>query len=390
MKILGIETSCDETAISILEISGDEKKPDFCAIGNSVLSQIKIHAEYGGVFPNLAKREHSKNLVPILKETLNKAGLIEESKKQSEIPENLQKFLEREPELFKHFSEFIPKIEKPKIDAIAVTQGPGLEPALWVGINFAKALNMTWNIPIIPVNHMEGHLVSALLHKESLNKAQKLHLMQFPALALLISGGHTEIVLAEDFSKYKIVGKTKDDAIGEAYDKVARMLGLPYPGGPEISKLAEEERQKNNIERPFVLPRPMIHSKDLDFSFAGLKTAVLYTIKKLPKITEEIKKQIAKEFEDAVTEVLVTKMKKAIDENAVKTVLVGGGVIANKFIRKSLEEMIKKYEDINILIPDKEITTDNALMIALAGYFAIKQERKIGGLDFRAEGNLSL
>jgi len=203
MRILSIETSCDETGISILEVKGGKKSPSFKVLADSVASQIAIHAPYGGVYPMLAKREHIKNLPIILEKVLKKS-----------------------------------KIKKP--DLIAVTSGPGLEPALWTGIVFAKELSKKWNVPLIPVNHMEGHILSVFGKK----KKFKIPKMKFPVLSLLISGGHTELVLVKDLMKYKVIGQTLDDAAGEAFDKVARMLGLPYPGGPEISKLAEQLRAK--------------------------------------------------------------------------------------------------------------------------------------------------
>src|SRR3989344_915417 len=221
--ILGIETSCDETALALI----DGKK----ILANITLSQAKIHAQYGGVFPMLAKREHAKNLLPIFKKILETAGLSKPNqskipaKNHSDILEKIRMILEREPELLEQFLEFAPTIEKPPIDAIAVTKGPGLEPALWVGINFAKALATIWNIPIIPINHMEGHIVSALLCQNESSKFQVPN-FRFPAIALLISGGHTELVLMKDWFDYEIIGATKDDAVGEAFDKVARILGL--------------------------------------------------------------------------------------------------------------------------------------------------------------------
>jgi len=394
MIILGIETSCDETAVSILRVSGDKNTPNIKVLGNTVMSQIKLHEKYGGVFPMMAKREHAKNLIPILEKTLSEAGLFKKADKKTALDDTkLNIILEREPELLKTFLELIPTIERPNIDAIAVTYGPGLEPALWVGINFAKVLSAVWNIPVIPINHMEGHIMSAILPEIKNTESEiKVRDIEFPALALLISGGHTELILVKSFGEYEILGQTRDDAIGEAYDKVARMLELPYPGGPKISELAEKERVEKTPERPFVLPRPMIHSNDLDFSFAGLKTAVLYAIKKISgELTEKTKQQIAKEFEDAVTEVLVSKTRKAMEKFEVKNLIVGGGVIANKFIRKNLKDLISEFQNTTILLPETGMSGDNALMIALAGYFDTTYTKN--GLkkeDFRASGNLKL
>src|SRR3989344_3952801 len=266
MKILAIETSCDETAIAILECTGDEKSAKFTVLGNALLSQVEIHKEYGGVVPMLAKREHQKNLPHILNEALEKAN----------VP--LQ-----------------------DIDAVAVTAGPGLEPALWVGINFAKALALTWDKPLVAVNHMEGHVLASLLEKTG--EQFSISNLQFPILALLISGGHTELVLMKKWLEYELIGQTRDDAVGEAYDKVARMLSLPYPGGPEISHLSEEVRasELGGLTPKFTLPRPMLHDGTCNFSFAGLKTAVMQLLKKYPEVTNEEKKRVACEFEDAVS-----------------------------------------------------------------------------------------
>jgi N6-L-threonylcarbamoyladenine synthase len=270
----------------------------------------------------------------------------------------------------------------PDIYAIAVTSGPGLEPALWVGINFAKALGLLWNKPVIAINHMEGHVLSALMEGK----------LEFPALALLISGGHTELVVMEEWLKYQIIGETRDDAVGEAFDKFARMMGLPYPGGPEISKLASLARERG-IVSSYKLPRPMIHSDDFAFSFAGLKTAALYTIKKIPELTEEIKIELAREFEDAVVEVIIAKAKKALVQFGAKTLILGGGVTANKEIRRAFEEMVKEFPDTTLLIPDRLLSTDNAVMIGMAAYLNLTLDPSIitkPSDSIRAEGNLRL
>ncbi|MBX4210894.1 tRNA (adenosine(37)-N6)-threonylcarbamoyltransferase complex transferase subunit TsaD [Candidatus Parcubacteria bacterium] len=379
MKILAIETSCDETAISIIEASGAVLKPEFKVLGNAVLSQI-IHKEYGGVYPNLAKREHEKNLIPIFEKVLKEAKLFTKSMHDIDN-EALEKILVKEPELFKHFIEFIGTIDKPDIDYIAVTSGPGLEPALWVGIKFAEALSHVWNISVLPINHMEGHIASVLYKNTAA--------IEFPALALLISGGHTELVLAKKWGKYEILGQTRDDAVGEAFDKVARLLGLPYPGGPEISKLAAIAREKN-LPRQFELPRPMIKSDDFDFSFSGIKTAVLYTLKKIGDVTQEIREDMSREFEDAVTEVLIAKTEKALETHAAKSLILGGGVIANTHIRSEFEKLILNYPDVRLNLPAKEITTDNALMIALAAFVHLSKGEEISTSQISAEGNLKL
>lgn len=351
MILLGIETSCDETALCILEIRGVGEAFEYKIRANIIHSQIDIHQEYGGVFPALAKREHIKNL-PVL---------------YTKILKNAQ-------------------IDEIQIDVIAVTEGPGLEPALWTGIDFAKQLAQKLSVPIIPVNHMEGHIVSTFLESsEVLGKWHKLKPVEFPALSLLISGGHTELISIEKLGTYTLIGRTRDDAIGEAFDKVARMLSLSYPGGPEIAKLAAQAREENT-PRTITLPRPMIHSKDLNFSFSGLKTHVLYTLQKIESITGEVKKELAREFEDAVTEVIISKTRTALEATEFKTLIIGGGVIANSYIRKAFEALAGEY-GIPLYLPAPGLTGDNALMITLAG--ALLPNAK-GPEGIAARGNLSL
>jgi len=384
MKILAIETSCDETAVAVLKASQNKVE----VIGDALYSQIAVHAPYGGVFPNLAKREHQKNLVPLLLEALDEAKLSKQSKE--EIPKSkinkINKVLEREPELQNQFSALF-RIKKPKIDLITVTVGPGLEPALWVGINFAKALSILWDIKVRGVNHMEGHIVSSLWQSKGPSKFKiKKSTEVFPAISLLISGGHTEIVEVKDIGKYKLLGKTRDDAVGEAFDKVARVLSLPYPGGPEISKLASKWRERGE-ESNFTLPRPMIHTKDFDFSFSGLKTAVLYTVNKLESVDEKVKENIAKEFEDACIEVLISKTRRAVESSGAKSLIIGGGVSANKELRNQIKKLEKEF-NIEVLLPEPKLATDNAIMIGIASYLSHKQNLKSPKLE--AKGNLSL
>lgn len=380
MKILAIETSCDETAIALLE--ADRGLDSIGVLGNTVASQADLHARFGGVYPALAKREHAKNIVPVLLDTLKQAGFdinVEQNNLNSfslEQKNYLKKLFEHEPELYQIFIEHIPTItknSKSSIDSIAVTTGPGLEPALWVGINFAKALNYVWGVPIIPVNHMEGHILSPLLNLNSSSNKKA----QLPALALLISGGHTELVYVPEFGTYEKIGQTLDDAVGEAFDKVARLLGLPYPGGPHIAKLAGIDRSINP-RASIDLPKPMINSGDLNFSFSGLKTAVLYMTQKLEEeapnntLPDTTKQNIARAFEDSVTEVLIKKVLKALDEiggqNPIKTILVGGGVSANTFIKQGLINAVQKYDpNISVLFPTPDLSTDNAIMIGMVG-----------------------
>ena len=435
MKILSIETSCDETAVAIVEANGGFENPSFKILGNSLLSQIEIHKEYGGVFPSLAKREHAKNLVPLLENTLKQFGFHLEAELPSKISDvkikEIEKILERESGLFEKLKELLLKIEIPNIDAIAVTYGPGLEPALWVGLNFAKALSIAWNKPLIPINHMEGHIFSVLMHEKNKFPISNLSTYgrspegrQFPMISLLISGGHTELVLIKDWLDYEIIGQTRDDAVGEAFDKVARMLGLPYPGGPYISALAEMSRinadKKSQINADenlhksapclrksasnlrssatFRFPRPMINSDNFDFSFSGLKTFVLYKIKKSPELTNRIKKEIAREFEDAVVDVLISKTKKALQKYNAKTLIIGGGVVANKQIRQEFTKLAEK-QNIKLMLPENSLSTDNAVMIGIAGYFryltcpSIGVENKKTSNNFKnlsAQGNLKL
>jgi N6-L-threonylcarbamoyladenine synthase len=279
-----------------------------------------------------------------------------------------------------------------------------LEPALWVGINFAKAISEYWQIPAVSINHMEGHVLVALLqergtqnvkHETSEKKSSTthytLHALRFPALALLVSGGHTELILINDWFDYKKIGATKDDAIGEAFDKVARILGLPYPGGPEISKLAEKWRKSGEKGLGIKLPRPMINSKDLDFSFSGLKTAVLYTVQKIEDLNENIKAEISAEFENAVIETVIKKTKDAILKFDAKTIILGGGVAANKHLRGNLQKMSEE-ENCQIFIPEINHSTDNALMISIAGALRITKNgfSKEKNTESKADGNWSI
>lgn len=465
MKILSIETSCDETAVSIIEANGTLQNPSFKILGNALYSQISTHAEYGGVFPALAKREHTLNLVPMLKLATSHAfdscaqvdtSITEKSTEKSpenahtqnpaqngniELTDELRKqileILNRENDLGPALLEFLETHEVFDVDAIAVTQGPGLEPALWVGISFAKALAIALNKPLIPINHMEGHIVSVLTESNTPNDTESNDSkedgldrgVQFPALALLISGGHTELVLSKDWHQYEVIGQTVDDAVGEAFDKVARLMNLPYPGGPKISKLAAESRAENlreNIkaestsgEYPWNLPRPMLKSPNFNFSFSGLKTAVLYAVKDKLKdrvlndstittaqLTEIEIKTLAEEFENAVTDVLTHKTRRAIEETNAQTLIIGGGVIANTYIRGAFKKVAHET-GVSLFTPSVSLSTDNAVMIGVAGYLRwIAKDTDIlmpsdllgtdGNIDmeklsgFRANGNLSL
>jgi len=448
MKILGIETSCDETSVAVIEGKGKLENPSFEILSNIVLSQIKIHKKWGGVVPMVAKREHSKNLINILEKSLRKSSFLI-SKSEFLISKQIQnsklriinKILEREPELLERFLKFIPTIKPPKIDAIAVTIGPGLEPALWVGINFAKALAFVWDKPIVAVNHMEGHMAAILLQNGRISNFQfpiskqitksnfkNKKQIQFPALALLVSGGHTELVLIKKWGDYEIIGETRDDAAGECFDKTARMLELPYPGGPQIAKQAENfkkypltfrmggwtapdmpnssrgGRARREMEKEafnIKLPRPMIDSKDYDFSFSGLKTAVLYMLRDMKERHINIgdfTPMICNEIQQAIVDVLITKTIKATKEFGAQSIILGGGVAANKELRAQMKKavgMSRRDLDIRrqttaLYLPSTKLTTDNAAMIGAAGYLRATSKDFTRPDKLVAQGNLGL
>ncbi len=386
MIILGIETSCDETALALIEIRGTGDSFEFRVINSLIHSQAELHSQYGGVYPNLAKREHEKHLVPLFKKLIEDSSITTEKPNKVLIDDEFISKIEhyrniagKNTDLIDSIAhtEFIKNIQP--IDAIAVTEGPGLEPALWTGITFAKILGELWSIPTIPVNHMEGHVLGSLMGSDvPFGSWQSLKQCQFPAVALLISGGHTEIVKIAELGKYETIGQTKDDAVGEAFDKVARLMELPYPGGPHISKLAQEATNEK-IGPTISLPRPMINSKDLDFSFSGLKTAVLYAIRdkknKSGDISQNFKKSLAHEFEQAVSDTLCHKLRKAIDIVGAKTIIIGGGVSANFLLRSKFKDISDEY-GIPIYLPTRHISGDNALMIALVGSLSSEKTSK--------------
>ncbi len=346
MRILGIETSCDETGIALVEAKGGLKNPRFKVLKNLVASQIKIHRPFGGVVPNLAKREHLKNL-PIL----------------------LKKFTAKDLKT---------------VGLISVTVGPGLEPALWTGINFAKELYKKLKVEnsklkIAGANHLEGHIYSFLLSKKNEFSSRNFQFSKiFPAIALIVSGGHTILLKMDSFSKWRKLGETRDDAAGEAFDKVARLLDLPYPGGPEIEKLA-----RNGNPSAINFPRPMIHDKNYDFSFSGLKTSVLYYLRDNPRVN---KIDVASSFQQAAIDVLVEKTLRAAKEFGAKSVMLSGGVAANKALRKSLKTKSSELKA-NFFVPDFKYNLDNAAMIATAGYFAHLRKKKH---KLEAQGNLGV
>jgi N6-L-threonylcarbamoyladenine synthase len=342
MKILAIETSCDETAIALIEAKGGLKKPQFKVLENIVSSQIAVHRPFGGVVPNLAKREHQLNL--------------------PKIWEQLRK-------------------KKIKFDLIAVTVGPGLEPALWAGIEFAKKLAKETGKALVGANHMEGHLFSnwlPLIRKRSTKHEARSTKIEFPAVALVVSGGHTVLLKMDSLTQWKKLGETRDDAAGEAFDKVARLLELPYPGGPEVERLA-----KQGNPEAVNFPRPMLREKNYEFSFSGLKTSVLYFHRDNPKFFKE---DICASFQQAVIDVLVGKTLRAAEEFDARSVLLSGGVAANKTLRSALELGTMDY-GLSFYVPDFQYNTDNAVMIAAAAYIAKLRGKKY---PIRANSNLNL
>ncbi len=421
IRILSIETSCDETALSVIEADGGTLSPSFNILGNALSSQAELHAEFGGVFPAVAKREHGKIITELLGRVLTEANILSMGEIEPNRRNEAIEFLDREPEAKENLSFFFEKYGVPKIDLICVTVGPGLVPALWVGVSVAKALSVAWQKPIVPVNHMEGHIISILLQKNSsvekngVNKFEKetektteikykIPNIKFPAIALLVSGGHTEIHLVSAWNKYKLLGSTKDDAIGEAFDKTARLLGLPYPGGPKISAWAKEARDNKEeagaeieeiLGRKIEFPRPMLHSKDFNFSYSGLKTAVLYMVRDIGEknMTDKIKRIIARAFENAALEVVIKKTLRAVEENIANSIIVGGGVSANRQLREVLaSEANVKFPNVKVFFPEQDLSTDNSVMIAMAGYFSYLRNNK-RGVDLKkiiAVGNLKI
>lgn len=390
MIILSVETSCDDTSIALIKFPASKRRACFDILANIVSSQTEIHKKWGGVYPTLAKREHQKNLIPVLEKALKKSRELKIKNYKPQIEEKklkiLKKILEREPELLNDFLNFIPKIEKPKIKAIALTIGPGLEPCLWTGINFAKALAFFWNLPIIPINHIEAHIFAGFIDKINFQDL-KIKIF-FPAVCLVVSGGHTQLILMRNFGRYKILGETQDDAAGECLDKTARILGLGYPGGPAIAAEAEKFKS-SDLNFKINLPRPMIKSKDYNFSFSGLKTAVLYEFKKrTPQIRKNKKyiRAVCAETQQAVIDVLLYKTLKAAKNYGVKNIILGGGVTANQELRKQFEKKIKKeIPGSKIYIPTLEFCTDNAAMTAMAYFFHQKEKKNWQKIKAKAD-----
>lgn len=392
MKLLSMETSCDETAIAVFDFHNDR---EFTILSEQLNSQIDIHKEYGGVFPAVAKREHTKNVYPLLVAALAESGILKERVEKITVTDNqvekLSEILDRDPDNFELLIEFHKKYEIPDINAIAVTYGPGLEMALWTGFNFARALATMWDAELVPTNHMEGHIYASFMKQmDGGSEAGPRFEIQdpgYPYLSLLISGGHTELLVSKSEHEYIKIGKTLDDAVGEAYDKSARLIDIPYPGGPEVSKLAElfrESRQTTEL----TLPRPMLHTKDYNFSFSGLKTAVLTLVQKQDELTEQFKQELSFELEESIAEVLLKKTKRAITEYGVGSLVIGGGVSANTHLRKEFTKLCEQ-ESINLFLSDRKYTGDNAVMIGIAGYRRWIN-KKYDPLVDRAFGRLSL
>lgn len=314
MRILGIETSCDETGVAIYD---DEKG----LLAHQLYSQVKLHADYGGVVPELASRDHVKKTIPLIQAALNDAGMT-----------------------------------KDDIDGIAYTAGPGLVGALLVGSTIGRSIAYAWDVPAIPVHHMEGHLLAPMLEDEP---------PEFPFVALLVSGGHTMMVEVKGIGEYQILGESVDDAAGEAFDKTAKLMGLDYPGGPLLSKLAE-----NGTKGRFKFPRPMTDRPGLDFSFSGLKTFAANTIRANDDDLQT-RADIAFAFQEAVADTLAIKCRRALKQTGMKRLVMAGGVSANTYIRQELETMMKKIGG-EVFYPRTEFCTDNGAMIAYAGMQRLK------------------
>ena len=320
MRILGIETSCDETGVAIY----DEEKG---LIANQLHTQIALHADYGGVVPELASRDHIRKLAPVLQAALQEANLTAKD-----------------------------------IDGVAYTSGPGLVGALLVGSTVARSLAYAWNIPAIGVHHMEGHLLAPMLEENP---------PHFPFVALLVSGGHTQLVRVDGVGRYELLGESIDDAAGEAFDKTAKLLGLDYPGGAALARLA-----LNGTPNRFAFPRPMTDRPGLDFSFSGLKTFAANTLHQVMQeegeLTEQSKADIAYAFQEAVVDTLAIKCKRALKQTGLKRLVIAGGVSANKQLRQTLAELMQQFGG-EVFYPQPQFCTDNGAMIAYAGFLRLKQ-----------------
>jgi N6-L-threonylcarbamoyladenine synthase len=342
--ILGIESSCDETAASVVRV--DQKTKKVSVITNIISSQIEIHKKYGGVVPEVAAREHVLNILPVINEALEKAN-----------------------------------ISAKEINLLAVTKGPGLITSLITGLETVRALSFAWQIPVLEINHIEGHIYSNFINLEKPIK--------FPAIILTVSGGHTNLILRDKNQKIKIIGETLDDAAGEAYDKGAKMLGLGYPGGPIVSKLANEFKNNNGIS-DIELPRPMINNPDFNFSFSGLKTALLYKLQK-DKNWAKRQSEYCFAYQEAIIDTLINKTIKAAKKYKVNSVMLSGGVSANEELRKKMAEAVKKdMPCADFFLPAREYTTDNAAMIATAAAFLVNRRKTTPFSKLKVDPSLQL
>ncbi len=382
MKILAIETSCDETGLVLLEAKGGFKKPVFDLKKNFIASQIKTHKKYGGVVPFLAKREHQRNLPILFKKLFAEDMLINRFDKKrvegvlKKIIREKQSKTKEGKDFYNQIKRLALKIKKPKINLIAVTSRPGLTPCLWQGINFARFFSCFWDIPIIGIDHIEAHIFSVFLSGGfSFN---------FPSLSLVISGGHTYLILIKGWFDYKIIGKTKDDAMGEAFDKVGRILGLDYPAGPEI-----EKRAQNGYDI-FNFPSPMINQKNFDFSFSGLKTAVYYQFLKDRKeginLSEQRINDYCASFQKAAFRVVLKKVERAIRKFNVKQFILSGGVSANKTLQAIFRNSLK----VDFYVPSLEFATDNAAMVGIVAYFKSLKTKQRPCLNLKAKSEIKI
>lgn len=315
MRVLGIETSCDETGVAIYDDASG-------LVANQLYSQVKLHADYGGVVPELASRDHVRKTVPLIQAALKEAGL-----------------------------------QAQDIDAVAYTAGPGLVGALLVGATIGRSLAFAWDVPAIPIHHMEGHLLAPMLEDNP---------PAFPFVALLVSGGHTQLISVTGIGEYSLLGESVDDAAGEAFDKTAKLLGLDYPGGPVLSKIAQL-----GIEKRFVFPRPMTDRPGLDFSFSGLKTFAANTIRENCD-DAQTRADIARAFEDAVVDTLVIKCKRALEQTGFQRLVIAGGVSANRTLREKMAEVMKARGG-EVFYARPELCTDNGAMIAYAGMVRLQE-----------------
>ncbi len=347
MRILGLETSCDETAASVIEAKPGDKYVRL--LSNVVSSSLPLHAKTGGIIPEIAARQQIQYIIPVIQQALKESSLYPPSSKIHLPPST---------------------IYRPDIDAIAVTYGPGLIGSLLVGVETAKTLSYAWKKPIVPVNHLIGHIYANFICSELNARRYTLDAnIEFPALALIVSGGHTDLVLIKEHEKIQWLGGTRDDAAGEAFDKIGRLLRLPYPGGPAIEKAA-----KSGNPKAFTFPRPLIGSDDFDFSFSGLKTAVFREVKTMKQLSNETIADLSASMQNAIIDVLIKKTLRAAQKYEVKSILLSGGVAANQALRDRFTLEIRNLKlEIPLFVPPKNLCTDNGGMIASAAFFNYKE-----------------